>query len=118
MLVSFLSGEALQLDGETGDVDAVADGVAFVGGVRHLQKVGDVLEDALFGEGQVLAQDLFFLVAFREIDEDLRLEPGVDVLGQLEGGSIVVHGGDQAELRVRLDFDAGHDGFHIAAVVE
>ncbi len=42
----------------------------------------------------------------------------MDVLGQFEGGGVVVHGGDQAEVRMRLDLDAGDDGFHVAAVVE
>ena len=31
---------------------------------------------------------------------------------------VVVHGGDQPELRVRLDLDAGDDGLHVAAVIE
>ena len=53
-LVGPLGGQALQLDGEAGHVDAVAHGVALVGGVRHLQEIRHVVQDALFGEGQVL----------------------------------------------------------------
>ena len=80
-------------------VDAVAHGVALVGGVRQLQKIGHVIQDAFFGEGQVLLQNVVLLVAFREVDEDLRLQPGVNVLGQLESGGVVVHGGHQPEMR-------------------
>ena len=75
------------------DVDAVAHGVALVGGVRLLQKIGHVSQDALLGERQVLFQDLILFVALRKIDEDLRLQARVDVFGQLEGGGVVVHGG-------------------------
>lgn len=78
------SGQALQLDGITGDVDAVADAVALIGGVGLLKEIGDVLQDAVLGEGQVLFEDLEFLVLFGEIDQDLRLQAGVDVFGQFE----------------------------------
>src|ERR1041384_5890274 len=40
-----LRGQALQLDGEAGNVDAVARRVTFVGSVRHLEEIGDVIED-------------------------------------------------------------------------
>src|SRR5260221_714378 len=43
-LMILLGRKALQLDGEPPDVDAVAHGVALVGGMRLLQKIGDVLE--------------------------------------------------------------------------
>ena len=60
---------ALQLHGETRDIDAVADGVALVGGVRLLQEIGDVIQDLLVAERQVLLQDRVLLVALRKIDQ-------------------------------------------------
>src|SRR5262249_10875266 len=71
--VSPLRGQALQLDGESRDVDAVPHGVALVGSVGHLEEIGDVVENALLGEGQVLAKDVQLLVPLREVDEDLGL---------------------------------------------
>src|SRR6267378_3182630 len=68
---------ALELHGKARDVDAVADRVAFVGGVSLLQEIGDVVENVLFAEGQVLFQNRVFFVALGEIDGDLRLETGV-----------------------------------------
>ncbi len=61
-----LGGQALQLDGEAGHVDAVAHGVALVGRVRQLQEIRDVGQDALLGEGQILLQDVILFVALRE----------------------------------------------------
>jgi len=78
-----LGGQALQLDGETADVDAVANRESLVGGVGQLQKIRHVIQDAFFGEGKVLFQNVVLLVAFGKVDEDLGLEPGVYVLGQL-----------------------------------
>jgi len=87
--VRLLGRQALQLGREARDVDAVAHGVALVGRVRLLEKVGDVLQKALLAEGQILAQNLVLLVALRKVDEDLRLQTRVDVLGQIEGRSVV-----------------------------
>ena len=53
----------LELHREAGDVDAVADRVALVGGVGLLQEIGDVVEDLLFAEGQVLFEDGVLFVA-------------------------------------------------------
>ena len=86
--------------------------------MRLLQKIGHVLQNAIFGERQILFQDLILFVLFGKVDQDLRLQARVDVFGQFEGGRIVVHGGDQPEIRVRFDLDAGDDAFHIAAVIE
>src|SRR5690348_15243918 len=47
-----VGGQAFQLNGETPDVDAVAHGIALVGGVRLLQKFGHVSEYAVLGERQ------------------------------------------------------------------
>src|SRR5215475_6960710 len=55
--VRALGGQALQFDGETSDVDAVTHRVALIGGVRELQKVGDVVQDTLFGEGEILLEN-------------------------------------------------------------
>src|SRR5204863_3222633 len=88
-LVGSLGGETLQLDGETRNIDAVAHGVALVGRVRHLEEIRDVIQDALFGEGKILLQDVELLVALGKVDENLGLEAGMDVFGQLEGGSVV-----------------------------
>src|SRR5204863_8768059 len=109
-LVGSLGGETLQLDRETRDVDAVAYGVALIGRVRHLEEIRDVIQDALFGKGKVLLQDVKLLVALRKVDENLRLETGMNVFGQLEGGGVVVHRGNHPEIRMRLDLDAGHHG--------
>jgi hypothetical protein len=46
------------------------------------------------------------------------LEAGVDVLGDVEGARVVVHGGAHAKLAVRGDLDAGDDGLDVAAAVE
>ena len=107
-----------QLHGEARDVDAVARGVALVGGVRLLEKIGDVVQNMFVAEGQIFVQDREFFVPFRKIDQDLRLQAGVDVLGQIESAGVVVHGGHQAEQRMRLDLDSGDDGFDVAAIVE
>ncbi|SPF55901.1 hypothetical protein SBA4_7550003 [Candidatus Sulfopaludibacter sp. SbA4] len=117
-LVRPLGGQALQLDGVAGHVDAVPHGVAFVGGVRQLEEIRHVVQDALFGERKILLQDVQFFIAFRKIDEDLGLQPGMDVFRQLEGGSVVVHGGDHPKMRMGLDLDAGDDGFHVAPVIQ
>src|ERR1051325_4326455 len=44
LLVSPLGGKAFQLDGVSSDVDAVARGVPLVGSMRHLEKIGHVLQ--------------------------------------------------------------------------
>src|SRR5258706_3325515 len=46
-LMAAVGGQAFQLNGETPDIDAVAHGVALVGGVRLLQKFGHVSENAV-----------------------------------------------------------------------
>src|ERR1041384_4715382 len=53
-----LGGQALHLDREARDVDAVTHGVALVRSVRHLEEIGDVIQDSFLGEGQVLPKDL------------------------------------------------------------
>src|SRR5579871_4525268 len=78
-LVGPLRGQALQLDGETGYVDAVANRVSLVGGVRHLQEIGHVSQNSLLGERKILFENVVLFVAFGEIDENLRLQPGMDI---------------------------------------
>ncbi len=100
------------------DIDSVAGGVAFVGGVRPLQKIGDVAQDLAVAEGQVLVQNGQFLIALRKIDQDLRLQAGVDVFRKIERAGVVVHRGDEAEQRMRLDLDPRDNRFDIAAGIE
>src|SRR5436309_12053971 len=84
LFVRPLRREAFQLNGITRDVDAVARRVALVGGVRHLEKIGDVLQDSLLREREVLLQNLVLFLALGEVDKNLRLQAGVDVLGELK----------------------------------
>ena len=86
---------ARQLHGEPRDIDAVAGGIAFVGGVRPLQEIGDVGQDLAVAEGKILVQDGQFLIALRKIDQDLRLQAGVDVFRKIEGAGVVIHGRHQ-----------------------
>jgi hypothetical protein len=113
-----IGGHAGQLDRIASNVDSVPRGIALVGGVRPLQEVGHVIQNAVFSEGQVFLENLVLFVVLGKIDPDLRLQARVDVLRQLESRSIIVHGGDQPEIRMRLDFNSRHDGFHIAPVIE
>src|SRR6516165_10375849 len=117
-LLGLACGETLELDGETRHVDAVTHGIALIGGVRHLQKIGDVSQDALFGKRQIFPQNVVLLVALREIDEDLRLQARMNVLGQLKGGGVVVHRGHHSELRIGLDLDASDNRLDISPIVE
>src|SRR5262245_37812693 len=87
-LVFRLGGEAGQLYGKSADVDAVADSVALVGAVSALQKLGDVIQNPVLGEWQILAQDVVLLVALGKVDPNLRLQARVNVLGQLECGGV------------------------------
>ena len=59
-----------------------------------------------------------FLIALREIDEDLRLKAGMNIFWQFKRGSIVVHRGDEAKIRMGLDLDSGHNRLHIAPAIE
>ena len=52
-LMVAIGGEALQLDRKARNVDAVANAVAFVRRMGLLQKIGHILQDAVFGEGQI-----------------------------------------------------------------
>ena len=90
-----LDGKVLQLHREARDVDAVAHGVALVRAVRFLEKIGDVLEDLFLTERQIFLEDLIFLVALGEVDQDLRLKARVDVFGEIEGGGVVVQRGNE-----------------------
>ena len=78
--MTLLGRKTLELDREARDVDAVAGGISLIGRVGLLEKIGDVRQNAIFGEGQILLQDVVLLVALREIDEDLGLQARVDVL--------------------------------------
>src|SRR5438270_13962651 len=69
-----LCRQTLQLDGKPRNVDAVANGVPLVGGVGHLQEVGDVRENSLLREWEVFLEDMKLLVTLREIDKYLRLQ--------------------------------------------
>src|SRR5579884_880686 len=70
---------AQQLGGKARDVDAVAHRVALLAGMRLLQKIGDVVQDLLVAEGQVFLENRVLLVPLRKLDDDLRLQAGVDV---------------------------------------
>src|SRR5579862_2013025 len=118
LLVFAAGGQTAEFDGVAGDIDAVANRVSLVGGMGALEKSGDVFEDAVFSEGQVLFEDEKLLVLFGEVDEDLWLQAGVNVFGQLEGGGVVIHGGDDAEVGMGFDLDAGDDAFDIAPVIQ
>ena len=109
---------ALQLHAEPRDVDAVAHRVTLVGHVRLLQKVGDVAAGSARRRRAGSRAGSVLLLALREIDQNLRLQARVNVFGQLEGRSVVVHRGHQAEQRMRLDLDAGDDRLDIAPGVE
>src|SRR4029077_9805263 len=61
-----LGGEACKLNGEAPDVDAVPRGIALIGGMRPLQEIGDVIQNAIFGERQVLLEDEILFVAVGE----------------------------------------------------
>ncbi len=101
-----LAAFGAQFKGKAGDIDAIADGIAFVGGMRLLQEIGDVLQDVIGRKWQILAQNSQFLFTFGKIDQDLRLQARMDVFGQIEGGGIFVHGGDEAKIAMGFDLNA------------
>ena len=107
-----------ELHGEAADVDAVSGGVPLVGNVSGLEEVRNVVEDGVIGERQVLGEDGLLFIPLGEVDHDLRLQTGVDVLGQLECGSIIVHRGGHAEAPMSMNLDAGNDGFDVTAIIE
>src|SRR5688572_26201265 len=80
-----------QLRSEARKIDAVADGVALVGRMGHLQEVRYVLQDAVFGKRQVLFQNAHLFIAFGKIEYDLRLKARMDVLGQVKRRGVVLH---------------------------
>src|SRR5215469_10255112 len=63
---------SLQLHHEPGDVDAVAYRISFVGGMRLLEEIGDVVQYVFLAEGEVFLEDRVFFVPFWKIDGNLR----------------------------------------------
>src|SRR5207249_3181199 len=69
-LVRWVGGETGELDGEASDVDSIPRRVALVGGVRALEEIGDVIQNVILGERQILLENLVLFVALGEIDPD------------------------------------------------
>src|SRR5579871_6766359 len=57
-------------------------------------------------------------MTLRKIDENLRLQSGMNIFGQIEGGRIFVHRRHQPEQWVCLDLDSSDNRFHVAAIIE
>ena len=52
-----LSGRGQEFNGITPNVDAIANCIALLGQVAHLQKVHNVVENCVIGERKVLGED-------------------------------------------------------------
>jgi hypothetical protein len=102
-----LSGRGQKLQGVSPNVDTIADRIALLGQVAHLQKVHNVVENCVVGERKILGEDQFFFFTFREINEHLWLQSRVNVLRQFEGAGVVVHGGADAEIGMGVNLDPG-----------
>jgi hypothetical protein len=63
-------------------------------------------------------EDRVLFVALGEVDEELRLEAAVDVLGDVKGAGVVVHGGAEAKARIGVDLDPSDDRLDVAATIE
>src|SRR5437764_5204551 len=113
-----LAGLASELQNVTRNIDPITNRVAFVSSVRLLKEIRDVLQYLRRREGKILPEDCQFFFPFGKVNQDLWLEARMDVLGEIECGRVVIHSGHQAEIRVSLDFDAGDDRFHVAAIIE
>ena len=55
-----------------------------IAGMGVLQEVRHILQDIVVAKRQIFPQNRHFLVALRKIDHDLRLQPRMDVLRQIE----------------------------------
>ena len=86
--------------------------------MRLLQEVGYVFDNLQVREGKILFENCQLFISFRKIEQNLWLQAALDVLWQIKGARIVVHGRHKAKQGVRLDLDAGDNRFHIAAGIE
>ena len=84
---------------------------------RFFSSANDVPEQLVIDRRALQAQDLFLQCPGWRDDVDARLEPALNVAGQLIHAGVRVHRHAQAEVRVRLHFDGRDGALDVAAVV-
>ena len=99
-------------------VDAVAHRIGKVEAMRPLQEIDANVKHVAGAERQVIGKDGKLVGPVRETDLDAGLQPGHDIVGNFEGGGILVHGDHGAEFFVRLHDDAGDYRFRRSPVVK